>query len=158
MSTENELRKELTRLTQLLVVEGAKVSAAFAAAHRLHQTDVEALTRLLVAEERQEPMTAGRLARDLGLTSGAITFLVDRLERAGHITRERDPRDRRKVLLRYSTNGRAVAEDFFGPVGHQSDTTADQFTTAELEIVHRYLSAATTGMTERRQSPRPTTS
>jgi DNA-binding MarR family transcriptional regulator len=155
--TEDNVRKELIRLTQLLVVEGAKVSAAFAAAHGLHQSDVEALTRLLIAEERQETMTAGRLAKDLGLTTGAVTFLVDRLERAGHITRERDPGDRRKVLLHYSANGRAIAENFFGPIGHQSDTTADQFTPTELEIVHRYLTAATTGMTERRQSISPTT-
>jgi DNA-binding MarR family transcriptional regulator len=149
----DDTRKELTRLTQLLVVEGARVAALFAANHGLHQTDVEALTRLMVAEERCEPMTAGRLAMELGLTTGAITFLLDRLERAEHIIRERDPADRRKILLRYSARGRAVAEEFFGPTGHQADTTADRFTTAELNVVRRYLEAATNGMTARRESP-----
>ena len=148
---EEHVREELTRLIQLLVVEGGRVSAVFAASQGLHQTDIETLTRLLVAEEREQQMTAGRLAKDLGLTSGAVTFLVDRLERAGHITRERHPTDRRKVVLHYSQSGRAVAEEFFGPVGRQSDTTADQFTPAELDVVRRYLTAAGAAMADRRK-------
>ena len=148
---EEDIRDELTRLIKLLVVEGGRVSTAFAASQGLHQTDIETLTHLLVAEERQQQMTIGQLAKDLGLTSGAATFLIDRLSQAGHVTRERHPTDRRKVVLRYSQSGRAVAEEYFGPVGRQSDTTADQFTPAELDVVRRYLTAAGAAMAERRK-------
>ena len=44
-------------------------------------------------------MTAGRLAEVTGLTTGAITGVVDRLEKAGLVRRERDPDDRRKVFI-----------------------------------------------------------
>jgi len=45
------------------------------------------------------PITAGRLAGLTGLTTGAITGVVDRLERAGYVRRERDPDDRRRVIV-----------------------------------------------------------
>ncbi|MFB4315506.1 MarR family winged helix-turn-helix transcriptional regulator [Actinomadura sp. 21ATH] len=45
------------------------------------------------------PMTAGELSRLTGLTPGAVTGLVDRLERAGHVSRANDPRDRRRALV-----------------------------------------------------------
>ena len=45
------------------------------------------------------PVTAGRLAEITGLTTGAVTGIVDRLERTGHVRRVRDPGDRRKVII-----------------------------------------------------------
>src|SRR2546428_12497931 len=47
---------------------------------------------------RQGPMTAGELADRTGLTTGAITGVLDRLEPAGGVRRERDPHDRRRVM------------------------------------------------------------
>ena len=44
-------------------------------------------------------MTAGELARATGLTTASITGVVDRLEAAGYVTRERDPHDRRRVVV-----------------------------------------------------------
>src|SRR5580692_7963551 len=46
------------------------------------------------------PMTAGELAREMGITTGAMTAAIDRLERAGFATRENDPNDRRKVIIK----------------------------------------------------------
>lgn len=98
---------------------------AFAARHGLHHTDVEALTLVMVAQDRGTPMTAGALAGQLGLTSGAITFVVDRLARAGHVTRVRADTDRRKVLLHYSPVGRALAEEFFDSHVRRTETAMD---------------------------------
>jgi DNA-binding MarR family transcriptional regulator len=44
-------------------------------------------------------MTAGELARATGLTTASITGVIDRLEEAGYVTRERDPHDRRRVVV-----------------------------------------------------------
>lgn len=68
-----------------------------AIAHRigLSATEFEAMD--LIA--RFQPITAGRLAEYCGLTSGAITGIVDRLERQGFVRRERDPKDRRRVFI-----------------------------------------------------------
>jgi DNA-binding MarR family transcriptional regulator len=45
-------------------------------------------------------MSAGKLAAKCGLTTGAITGVIDRLEREGLVTRTRDPKDRRRVFLK----------------------------------------------------------
>ena len=49
---------------------------------------------------RYQPITAGKLAEYCGLTTGAITGIVDRLERGGFVERERDPADRRRVFIK----------------------------------------------------------
>ncbi len=59
-------------------------------------TDLECLDLIVM----RGPVSAGDLARATGLTTGAITGLIDRLERAGFAAREPDPADRRKVLVR----------------------------------------------------------
>ncbi|WP_432058248.1 MarR family winged helix-turn-helix transcriptional regulator [Streptomyces sp. bgisy022] len=62
----------------------------------LHPTDLQCLN-LLTLEGR--PVTTGRIAGLTGLSTGAATRLVDRLERAGYVVREGDPADRRRVLV-----------------------------------------------------------
>src|SRR6185436_997645 len=54
-----------------------------------------------------EPLTAGRLAVLTGLTTGAVTGVVDRLEEGGFVRRERDPGDRRRVIVRLVSRGQA---------------------------------------------------
>ena len=61
----------------------------------LRQTDLECLFIVTLGER----VTPGRLAQETGLTSGAITGVVDRIERAGYVVRRRDPDDRRRVFL-----------------------------------------------------------
>jgi DNA-binding MarR family transcriptional regulator len=68
---------------------------ASAEAVGLNATDMYALNLL----ELQGPMTSGELADRAGLTTGATTRLIDRLERAGHVRRRADPSDRRKVVV-----------------------------------------------------------
>lgn len=75
---------------------------AFAHAQGLHATDVHALGAILDAET---PLTPGRLREHLGLTSGAVTACLDRLERSGHIRRARESADRRVVHLYYEPAG-----------------------------------------------------
>ena len=67
-------------------------------------TDLETLDILV----RSGPMTAGRLAELTGLTTGAITGLVDRLERRGYAHREPHPTDRRSVIVQPLIETRSV--------------------------------------------------
>ncbi|ROR91005.1 MarR family winged helix-turn-helix transcriptional regulator [Nocardioides aurantiacus] len=152
MTDAHNIRLELVRLTQQLIVDGNKVVQAFATRHGLHPTDVEALALVRVAQDRGKPLTAGALATDLGLTSGAITALVDRLERTGHISRVRDNADRRKVFLHYSIAGLALADEFFVPLLERSVGSLDEFTDEELAIAHRFLTVTGVAMTTHRGS------
>jgi DNA-binding MarR family transcriptional regulator len=71
----------------------------------VNSTDLECLDLILMSG----PSTAGDIARHTGLTSGAVTGLIDRLERLGLVERTADAADRRKVLVR-------VREDKIGPI------------------------------------------
>ena len=149
---DRNTREELVRLVRLLVAEGTEITATFAALNGLHHTDVEALTRVMAAQERGTLMSAGALAEHLDLTSGAITAVLDRLERAGHVARVRDGSDRRKVLVRATPHGRALAEELVVPQQRRNDAAMDQFTPAELEVARRFLAVTGEAMAGYRRS------
>jgi DNA-binding MarR family transcriptional regulator len=83
---------------------------AVAEAIGLNRTDM----RCLDVIQREGPVPAGRLAEETGLTTGAITTVLDRLERAGFARRTRDPADRRRVLVELAPQARGGAGDYYG--------------------------------------------
>ncbi|UNS95182.1 MarR family winged helix-turn-helix transcriptional regulator [Streptomyces tubbatahanensis] len=108
----------------------------FAHAQGLHGTDAAALAAILDADP---PMTPGRLREHLGLTSGAVTACLDRLERAGHVRRCRDAADRRVVHLYYEENARAAARAHFGPLARATDRARAQLSEDEQRAALRFL-------------------
>ncbi|MFD4902173.1 MarR family winged helix-turn-helix transcriptional regulator [Streptomyces sp. NPDC058411] len=109
---------------------------AFAHAQGLHATDVHALGAILDAET---PLTPGRLREHLGLTSGAVTACLDRLERSGHIRRARESADRRVVHLYYEPAAKAVARSFFMPLAQAAAGACSASEPEELEAALRFL-------------------
>jgi DNA-binding MarR family transcriptional regulator len=98
-------------------------------------------------------VTAGELAAEAGLTTGAITGVIDRLERAGYATRERDPDDRRRVTIAVTSAFFAAADPIWGPAKQDWDATlAARFTSADLDLALRVI--ATTNEISRRQLDR----
>src|SRR5215475_15194752 len=99
MSTKSKRRRELEAALNAAMrdVSGQGVLYSQAVAERLgiNSTDLECLDHIL-----RGPVTAGRLAELTGLTTGAITGVIDRLERIGLARRESDPDDRRKTVVR----------------------------------------------------------
>ncbi|SNY55054.1 MarR family winged helix-turn-helix transcriptional regulator [Paractinoplanes atraurantiacus] len=87
---------ELAWAVHHLATAAAEVDAATARRMGLSAGDFLALKHLMVAEEPIGPVELGRL---LGLTSGAATGLVDRLQRAGWVDRAPHPGDRRRQVL-----------------------------------------------------------
>lgn len=63
---------------------------------------------------RHRKISAGRLSIDAGLTTGAVTAVIDRLETAGYVQRVRDPLDRRKVWVEYTPHTTQLIEIIFG--------------------------------------------
>jgi DNA-binding MarR family transcriptional regulator len=80
--------------------------------------------------------TAGELARATGLTTASITGVVDRLEQAGYVRRERDPRDRRRVVIRLvrETALRDVAAVFL-PMMRDWQEMAARYSDDELRLI-----------------------
>ena len=85
------------------------------------------------------PITAGRLAEITGLSTGAITGVVDRLERAGFVARVPDPEDRRRVMIK-GTEGRAPdMRHMFLPMMEGIASLCDTYTNQELGLVASFL-------------------
>jgi DNA-binding MarR family transcriptional regulator len=101
-----------TRLSSSLTV---LFSQAVADHLGVHSTDIETMDLLHV----YGPMTAGQLAERAGLTSGATTRLIDRLERAGFVSRRHDDDDRRRVIIEPSWEHAAVVMALFAPMGRR---------------------------------------
>ena len=102
-------------------------------------TDLESLEVLA----REGRMTAGRLAQLMGLTTGAITGLVDRLVHAGYVTRSADPDDRRKVLIELNMKevSRAVFPLYAG-LSRSVRAYLGTLTVEQLKIIVQFLGAA----------------
>jgi len=105
-----------------------------AAADRIgiNATDLNCLNTLSFRGE----MTAGELARERGLTTASITGVADRLEEAGFVRRERDPRDRRRVVIRLVLE-RALSDvaPVFLPMIRDWQEMADRYTDDELRLI-----------------------
>lgn len=89
---------------------------------------------------RNGSMTAGELAAHTGLTTGAITGVIDRLEQRGLVQREKDASDRRKVVI---VPNAARANELLGPVFgmllEKLGAVYSRFTVDELTVVLKYL-------------------
>lgn len=150
MPDDKDVRAELMRLVPQVAREGRMIVEAIAEQQDLHHTDVEALSRIMLGEVQGSPLTAGDLGQALGLTSGATTFVMTRLE--GLVRRERDAQDQRKVRLHLSTAGHDLAQAIYPPVLELSDAVMDTFCPADLEVVRRFLAATATAMATYRQA------
>jgi DNA-binding MarR family transcriptional regulator len=92
-----------------------------------------------VIHSHAEPLTAGRLAELTGLTTGAITGVIDRLERAGFVARAHDPNDRRRVVLRYTPERAPDLGPFFGPLRAAMLKFCERYSNAELEVILSFM-------------------
>jgi DNA-binding MarR family transcriptional regulator len=105
---------------------------------KLSRTDMRCLDLI----GRLGPMTAGRLAQESGLTTGAVTFILDRLEEAGMVTRRRDTEDRRRVWVQIVPEAQQRLQDLQQPVADEMRHLAQRFKADELEIVRNFMQQA----------------
>ncbi|MBI4942894.1 MAG: MarR family transcriptional regulator [Actinobacteria bacterium] len=151
--TERErLVEEVEALLRRVTVESQRLGHEFASRHGLHPTDFEALVHVMDAQGAGAPLTPGELAAKLRLSSGATTAVVDRLEKQGHIRRDRDDVDRRKLHLRWAEHGMAVAMDFFGRLVPLQEEVMGPMSDADLAVVRRFLAGMADGLAAHRQA------
>jgi DNA-binding MarR family transcriptional regulator len=87
--------------------------------------------------DRAGQLTAGEIARQTGLTSGAVTALLDRLERAGWVRRLRDATDRRRIQVELTEKARQGAAEVYGPFGEML-SEFEKYSEAELRFITHY--------------------
>ena len=88
--------------------------------------------------ERVGRLTAGEIAMQTGLSSGAVTALLDRLERAGYVRRLRDPADRRRVWVELTDTARKLAMEVYGPLA-EAMSEYDRYSDDDLRLIMAYI-------------------
>ena len=139
-------RWQIVDLLRRYGTDAAAVGHAFGALHGLQPSDLQALVAVMTAELRRAPLNPSDLRRVLGLSSAGTSYVIDRLERAGHVVRERSDEDRRVVRLRYTDQGMATGLAFFGSLGDRANSILDQFGHDELKIIHKFIGAMADSM------------
>ncbi|TCN57063.1 DNA-binding MarR family transcriptional regulator [Rhodococcus sp. SMB37] len=129
-----------------LVVELHSLGTEFARVNGLHATDVRALICLLDADRAGRPATPTWLRERLHLESASVTALIDRMEKAGHVRRRRDERDRRRVLLEVTSAARDRGWEFFGPLIASATTALDAYGADERATINRFLTDMRVGI------------
>lgn len=111
----------------------------------LNRTDMRALDII----NMQQGLTAGQLAARLKLTTGAITGVLDRLERAGHARRAHDLEDRRRVVVQPTPEARRFGSVVFRQLGRDLDELMATYSEDERELIERFLGSVTEIVTHR---------
>lgn len=92
-----------------------------------------------LAVQAERPLTAGQIADLSGLSTGAVTGVIDRLERAGFVRRVRDPHDRRKVLVEVSKGSLSRYGDVYDGLTAALDRTITDYSEDELKAIERFV-------------------
>ena len=95
--------------------------------------------RCLDIIERLDGVSAGRLASEAGLSTGAVTTVLDRLERAGYARRVQDPGDRRRVLVELTPVARRELQELYAPLTDATMRQLEGYTTDEVSLVRDFM-------------------
>jgi DNA-binding MarR family transcriptional regulator len=140
------LEAQIAADVRALSAESEQIGRAFAARHDVSANDFRALLYVMVAETAGDPLTAGDLRRAMGTSAAAITYLVERMIASGHLRRESDPADRRKVILRVADHGMGVAREFFSPLAGYTAAALAELPDSDLAAAHRTVTALVEAM------------
>ena len=101
----------------------------------LSESDIDALELLLDTGAS----TAGKLAEVLGMTTGAVTRVIDRLEQAGYVRRTTDPADRRRVIIEAVPERAQTLEAMLGALERAAQDEVGQYSPEQLALISEFL-------------------
>jgi DNA-binding MarR family transcriptional regulator len=128
----DDLRKKLGLEAQAHQAAVDAMDAAAAAYLQVNRTDLRCLEILT----QNDSVLPSQLAVQLGLTTGSVTTMLDRLERLGYATRSADPADRRKVVVRITSKAAKKAARIYGPIALECERDVlSRYGTAELGVL-----------------------
>lgn len=139
MTEREALESAIVGDVRALSAASDRIGKAFAGVHSLSANDFRALLHVMVAEQAGSPLSAGELRDLMGLSGAAITYLVERMIESGHVRRESDPTDRRKVILKYADHGLELGRQFFTPLEQHTHRALAELPDRDLRAAHRVL-------------------
>ena len=135
-----ELLNRLWDLGRITSTQTVFLHQAIAQSVGLNATDTKCID--LILSHPDGSMTAGSLSGMTGLTTGAITHILDRLEKRQFIQRVRDTRDRRKVLIRVCPDSLEPLIPKYEGIGKAYMSLAERYGDKELQLICDYLERA----------------
>jgi DNA-binding MarR family transcriptional regulator len=135
-SSRLDLVIRLTTEVRLQQVAYDRFHDAVAAYLGINRTDLRCLDLL---DLRSGVMSAGDLAAETGLTTGAVTAMLDRLEKTGYVRRVRDPADRRRVLVEIGETARQRGREIYQPFEDGTVPMLKPFSDEQLALVADFL-------------------
>jgi DNA-binding MarR family transcriptional regulator len=136
MSKRDELTAELTIALRQFQQATDAMDEAAVRAMGINRTDGRCLD---ILDIHGEAMTAGELATAASLSPGAVTTVIDRLERAGYARRVTDPADRRRVMVELTPLTRQLTEELYMPMGVEGAKAMKGYSDADLELMRDFL-------------------
>ena len=101
----------------------------------LNRTDMRCIDIL----DRQGRLTAGQLAEQTGLTTGAVTTVIDRLEAAGHARRVRDTADRRRIYVELTDEARQKTGAFYTEHAELAESLYKRYSEEQIELLLEFV-------------------
>jgi DNA-binding MarR family transcriptional regulator len=132
---KRELYEELVDEVRRSQVATDRFDDSVAVALGINRTDMRCLDIL----ERAGPLPAGRLAESAGLSTGAMTTALDRLEAAGFARRVHDSTDRRRVLVELTPHVAELTRRYYAEHAAMGAALYDLYTAAEIELLLSFV-------------------
>ncbi|WP_344280089.1 MarR family winged helix-turn-helix transcriptional regulator [Actinomadura napierensis] len=134
-----ELQQGMQRSTMFTVL----LHHATASKAGMNVTDAQCVNALTL----DGPQTPGRLAELMGITTGgAITAVIDRLEKAGYVKRTRDPDDRRRVIVELVPENVARFGEYFEPIARVFRERLASYTDDQVAVLLDWITANNAAM------------
>jgi DNA-binding MarR family transcriptional regulator len=133
--SERALPIRITGSLRALSTEIDRLDQAAADRYGLNRTDMRALD----ITGRAGPVAPTDLARQLGITTGGVTTVLDRLERAGYVRRCPDPADRRRLVVEVTEATAARDAEVFGDLIRQTSDLLATYTEDQLLVIDDFL-------------------
>jgi DNA-binding MarR family transcriptional regulator len=134
--SRRELLADVSAETARHAAAAVRLSIALAQQLGMPLADVQCLGLLAAG-----PSLPSDLAARLGLTTGATTKVLDRLQEAGYITRSADPADRRRIVITADPEGSAALAVSYAPLRERMSDELAGYTTGDLAAIVRFLRA-----------------
>jgi DNA-binding MarR family transcriptional regulator len=135
-----ELLERIGGAFRRIAEQGALTREMIAGHFALPRTDRAGLDFLY---SRGGACSAGELSKATGLTSGSTTALIDRLEKAGYVARERDPNDRRKQIVHVPARVFARCEAVYSPIRAEMFKLWSSYSVEDLKFLEEFLTRST---------------
>lgn len=137
--TREQVREELGNEFRYIQPVFEDMDAVIGEYLRLNRTDLRVLD---FASRSGQLLTAGEIARQSGLSTGAVTAVIDRLEKAGWVRRQADPADRRRVLVEIPPEVQERLWEIYRPLKERGDAMLKDLPLAELKRLRDFMRAS----------------